>query len=170
MIAYHSSFFQKNYFSSDFSNHVPTSTNLWDIIDRTQEEKASLYLDSKNKYFLKISAEAEREGAERLFQIRRNSVRSNPRGVCPTLTANMGGGGHNVPFVIDDFGIRRLSVSECLILQGFNVDNFSFPDLLSDSTKLKMIGNAVNPEVVSLIGARLVEDLKKYGEGLAISA
>ena len=30
-----------------------------------------------------------------------------PENTCPTLTANMGGGGHNVPFVLDDQGIRK---------------------------------------------------------------
>ena len=35
-------------------------------------------------------------------------VRENKSGVCPTLTANMGTGGHNVPLIKDDYGIRKL--------------------------------------------------------------
>ena len=31
-------------------------------------------------------------------------VRENKSNVCPTLTANMGAGGHNVPLIKDDFG------------------------------------------------------------------
>ena len=83
-----------------------------------------------------IEREAAKVGDQRLFQIRRGSVRANPPGICPTLTANMGGGGHNVPFVIDDFGIRRLSVAECL-LTGFSTSELSFPDGMSDSAKLR---------------------------------
>jgi len=35
-------------------------------------------------------------------------VRENKSNVCPTLTANMGTGGHNVPIIRDNFGIRKL--------------------------------------------------------------
>ena len=35
-----------------------------------------------------------------LYQWRRHYVRQNRRGLCPTLTANMGTGGHNVPILI----------------------------------------------------------------------
>ena len=31
-----------------------------------------------------------------------------------TLTANMGTGGHNIPIIIDNYGIRKLTPNECL--------------------------------------------------------
>ena len=36
-----------------------------------------------------------------IYQYRRYYVRENKNNVCPTLTANMGGGGHNVPLLKD---------------------------------------------------------------------
>jgi DNA (cytosine-5)-methyltransferase 1 len=40
----------------------------------------------------------------------------------------MGGGGHNVPFILDNQGIRKLTEQECLALQGFKSDEVMFPD------------------------------------------
>lgn len=170
ILAYHSSYFNRNHFSSDFSSFVPQKRDLWDIVDRTSRQDRKLYLDPENKHYLMIEREAAKVGDERLFQIRRGSVRANPPGICPTLTANMGGGGHNVPFAIDEFGIRRLSVSECLLLQGFRPYELSFPDGMSESAKLKMIGNAVNPDVIEQIAIRLKKDLMKYDDRMAVSA
>ena len=31
-----------------------------------------------------------------------------------TLTATMGTGGHNIPIIIDNYGIRKLTPIECL--------------------------------------------------------
>ena len=47
------------------------------------------------------------------YQWRRVYVRENKSGVCPTLTANMGTGGHNVPLIRDASGIRKLTPREC---------------------------------------------------------
>ena len=170
IVAYHSAYFRRNHFDTDFSRIKSKKIDLWSVVDRSVKAEERIYLDPSNKHFLMIEKCAREEGSNRLFQIRRGSVRAVKPGVCPTLTANMGGGGHNVPFVIDDFGIRRLSVHECLALQGFDPAIFHFPDGLSDSAKLKMIGNSVNPNVISVIGERIVEDIKQYAKGLAISA
>ena len=49
----------------------------------------------------------------------KNLCRENKNGVCPTLTANMGTGGHNVPLIKDDNGIRKLTPRECFNLRVF---------------------------------------------------
>jgi hypothetical protein len=49
------------------------------------------------------------------------------RGVCPTLTASMGCGGHNVPFIINCQGLRKLTEHECLGVQGCP-EGFEFPN------------------------------------------
>ena len=45
----------------------------------------------------------------------------NKSNCCPTLTANMGGGGHNVPLLLDNKGIRKLTPRECLIYKVFQM-------------------------------------------------
>ena len=88
-----------------------------------------------------------------LYQYRRYYVRENKNNVCPTLTANMGGGGHNVPLLKDKKGIRRLTPRECFNLQGFPLD-YKLPDI-SDSALYKLAGNAVSIPVVEQIAYKI---------------
>ena len=92
-----------------------------------------------------------------LYQYRRYYVRENKSNCCPTLTANMGGGGHNVPLLLDNKGIRKLTPRECFNLQGFPND-YKFPNL--SNTKLyKLSGNAVSIPIIELIVDKLKETL-----------
>jgi DNA (cytosine-5)-methyltransferase 1 len=89
-----------------------------------------------------------------IYQYRRVYVRENKSNECPTLTANMGGGGHNVPIVLDERGIRKLTPRECFNFQGFP-QTYNLPSL-SDTNLYKLAGNAVSVPVVRLIAKRLV--------------
>jgi len=89
-----------------------------------------------------------------IYQYRRVYVRENKSNECPTLTANMGGGGHNVPLVLDDTGIRKLTPRECFNFQGFP-PTYKLPKI-SDSHLYKLAGNAVSVPVVKLIANRLI--------------
>ena len=90
-----------------------------------------------------------------LYQWRRVYVRANKSNCCPTLTANMGSGGHNVPLLRDDKGVRKLTPRECFNLQGFP-RNYVLPKI-SDSSLYTLAGNAVSVPVVDLIVRRLNE-------------
>ena len=76
---------------------------MFQVIDRFSRVAENSYLDGNDKYFRMIDDLAMEKGKDRLFQIRRTEARACPQGKCPTLTANMGSGGHNVPFVFDEF-------------------------------------------------------------------
>ena len=89
-----------------------------------------------------------------LYQYRRVYVRENKSNECPTLTANMGEGGHNVPLVRDSKGIRKLTPRECFRFQGFP-DSYVLPTLC-DSKLYKLAGNAVSLPVVKLIAERVI--------------
>ena len=65
----------------------------------------------------------------------------------------MGGGGHNVPLLRDEKGVRKLTPRECFNLQGFPPD-YKLPELC-DSALYKLAGNAVSVPVVSLIVNKL---------------
>ena len=67
----------------------------------------------------------------------------------------MGTGGHNVPIILDDKGIRKLTPRECFNLQGFPKD-YKLP-VLSDSKLYSLAGNAVSIPVVTLIANRITE-------------
>ena len=125
---------------------VSPKTELSEILERGQVDDPYYYLDAENKYSRMIKRRATCLTDPRIFQLRKTIVRVQEPGLCPTLTANMGGGGHNVPFIIDKGEVRKLTERECLRLQAFP-EAFSFPDLLSKSSRYRMIGNAVNVSV-----------------------
>jgi len=94
-----------------------------------------------------------------IYQYRRVYVRENKSMECPTLTANMGSGGHNVPIILDDKGIRKLTPRECFNLQGFP-SSYKLPEL-SDCNLYKLAGNAVSVPVVKLIADRIIPLLQE---------
>ncbi len=81
------------------------------------------------------------------YQYRRTKMRRNQSGLCPALTASMGGGGHNVPIILDSNGIRKLTPRECLNVQGFPKE-FQFPEDMADGHKYKQAGNSVSVPVI----------------------
>ena len=160
IIAYHSKYFKKNYFDANIKNE-DRSANLWSLIDRGVKADDAYYLDESNKYAQMIRRASDEGGSNRLYQIRRIEVRACPENICPTLTANMGAGGHNVPFLIDDFGIRKLTIKECLALQGYEDGDVVFPAGMVQSQKYAMIGNAIYPEVAEMIMKKIDYSLMK---------
>ncbi len=101
------------------------------------------------------------------YQVRRGMyVRKNMSGVCPTLTANMGTGGHNVPLIKVKDGIRKITPEEAFKLQGFPVGNgYTLPSEYkgknySDSHLYKQAGNAVSVPVISLLAGEILKILK----------
>lgn len=129
--------------------------NLADYIDFSGSlEDDSYYLPEENRYHKMISNEVEDKTC--IYQLRKFLVRVKEPGVCPTLTANMGLGGHNVPFIHDAKGLRKLTEYECLKLQGFP-ETFTFPDELIRSKRYMQIGNSVSVPVVALL-AKEVKD------------
>jgi DNA (cytosine-5)-methyltransferase 1 len=97
------------------------------------------------------------EPLETVYQYRRTYVRENKNGVCFTLTANMGTGGHNVPIVKDSFGIRKLTPRECFDLQAFP-KNFFLPSI-SDSYLYKQSGNSVSVSLIKRIAKNILQVL-----------
>jgi DNA (cytosine-5)-methyltransferase 1 len=88
-----------------------------------------------------------------VYQWRRKYVRENKKGVCPTLTANMGMGGHNVPIIKDKKGIRKLTPRECASIQGFPT-SYKLPKI-ADSALYKQLGNSVTVTVIEAIAKQM---------------
>ena len=95
-----------------------------------------------------------------VYQWRRKYVRENKSNMCPTLTANMGMGGHNVPLVLDRTDRRRkLTPEECFKFQGY--DNIKIPNGISDSALYKQAGNSVTVPLISKIASQMAVALDK---------
>lgn len=122
-----------------------------DIIDYLENDVPKKYYYTEK---LKVYDEVKKSivkhiDTNTIYQYRRYYVRENKSNCCPTLTANMGSGGHNVPLIKDDNGIRKLTPRECFNLQGFPND-YKLPDI-SDSKLYSLAGNAVSIPIIELI-------------------
>jgi site-specific DNA-cytosine methylase len=78
------------------------------------------------------------------YQWRRVYFRENKSGVCPTLTANMGTGGHNVPLHSQDLK-DKLTPMECERLQ--TVPD-GYTEGVSNTQRYKMLGNSFTVDVI----------------------
>lgn len=73
--------------------------------------------------------------------------------ICPTLKANMGTYSNRVPIVRDNFGIRKLTLEECLAFQGFPSE-FHF-NAIPLTSAYKQCGNTVCVPVVESIAKKI---------------
>lgn len=146
-------FLNKNSFSNfDFPSPTVLTKTIADIIKPKEKKEENHYYYNKNPKFYNMLLEAVDDDSS-VYQIRRVYIRKNQSGVCPTLTANMGGGGHNVPIVVDNFGIRRLTPRECFLFQGFP-ENFKLPEQ-ANSHLYKQAGNSVAVPVIERIAKQI---------------
>jgi DNA (cytosine-5)-methyltransferase 1 len=157
MIALNRKYFRSGRFTVELTStpNIPLS----DFINFEGEESDEYYLDEENRYFGMIDA-MRRNEVETLYQLRKFRVRVKDH--CPTLTANMGLGGHNVPFLFDKKGLRKLTERECLRLQGFS--DFRFPEDISLGAKYLQIGNSVHVDIAHLVGKSVREKLETINE------
>lgn len=158
VVCTHRDYFKSNSF--DFSTvKQQIRKDLFSIVGKETDVDKSHYLSAENKYHKMIDKLAEKHGKKRLFQIRRIEARACPTNTCPTLTANMGSGGHNVPFTYDKRGLRKLTINECLRLQGFEPKKMDLNGNIPLHEIKKMIGNAVNVDTVQNIISQIQKQL-----------
>ena len=136
-----------------FPHSIPLSTKISDIIDKTKRQPDKYYYNDKKCYETMLKDTITKE--DTIYQLRRVYVRENKSNLCPTLTANMGTGGHNVPLIKDKFGIRKLTPRECFLFQGFPKD-YKLPENMSDCHLYKQAGNSVSVPVIERIAKNIV--------------
>lgn len=141
---------ENKYHKFNFPEKIELKNSFKDFIEKNVDNK--YYYEGKYLYEkLKDSVISE----DSVYQWRRKYVRENKKNVVPTLTANMGTGGHNVPIIKDKKGIRKLTPKECFNMQGFPKE-FKLPDL-TDSKLYKQAGNSVTVTLIE----RIAKNIKK---------
>jgi DNA (cytosine-5)-methyltransferase 1 len=113
------------------------------------------YFGPESRYYDLFRSAIDEGGAEHIYQLRRSYVRKNMTGICFTLMANMGEGGHNQPVIKDRWGIRKLTPRECARLQGYG-EWFRIPPTVSDGQIYKQIGNSVTVPLVRELAKRII--------------
>ena len=142
---------------SDFVWPEPIKLNktLRGVLEkRTVPEK---YFYTQEKYDCYKEIRQHVKSRDTAYQWRRAYVRENKSGVCPALTANMGSGGHNVPLVLVDDGIRKLTPRECMCLQGFDQYPFRLPNDIADAHLYHQFGNSVTVPLIERIASEIAQ-------------
>lgn len=152
----------KYYYSKEKFPHYFLSEDEYDNMDINTKKEVRINLDEqivdKNKF----------------YQLRRGMyVRQNMNNVCPTLTASMGKGGHNVPLIKVRDGVRKLTPKETFRLQGFPVGDLGQPLInggdtyilpkyfgkrrFSDCRLYMQAGNAVTVPIITFIATEILK-------------
>src|SRR5699024_991852 len=94
---------KKDFEGFNFPEPIELETTIHNVIDFDNEKHEDFYYREGKQPFYDI-IEEEITSKNSIYQWRRKYVRENKSGVVPTLTANMGTGGHNVPLIYTDYG------------------------------------------------------------------
>ena len=138
-----------------FPEPVKLTKTLHDVIDfHGKKDEKYYYRKGKQPFYDKLVPEITSQ--DTLYQWRRQYVRANKSNVSPTLTANMGTGGHNVPLLLTDSGeIRKLTPKETFNVQGYPQD-FKLPDDTANGQLYKQAGNSVVVPVIHRIAENVM--------------
>ena len=140
----------------DFPKETSLTKSIDDLLERSIKQDDKYYYTEQSKYYEMLSESVKKKNT--VYQLRRTYVRENQSNVCPTLTANMGTGGHNVPLILDDYGIRKLTPRETLSFQGFP-KSFRIPENMANSHLYKQAGNSVSVPIIKEIAERMINAL-----------
>ncbi|RXM73685.1 DNA (cytosine-5-)-methyltransferase [Clostridium tetani] len=129
-------------------------------------EDEYMAIPKEKRKAIRINLDEQINEEYQFYQVRRGMyVRKNMSNVCPTLTANMGTGGHNVPLIKVTDGIRKLTPEETFKLQGFPIEKgYKLPEKYNNrnypkSQLYKQAGNAVSVPIIKLIAEELLKVL-----------
>ena len=138
----------------EFPKAIPLTKSISDAMENVKVEQ-KYYYNERFDCYTEIKKMVISQHT--LYQWRRQYVRENKSNVCPTLTANMGSGGHNVPLVKVKDGIRKLTPRECANFQGFP-KSFKLPNV-SDSKLYHQFGNSVTVPLIQRIAKNIAKVL-----------
>jgi DNA (cytosine-5)-methyltransferase 1 len=134
--------------------------NIKDVFNfDTKVDDKYYYTEGKYKGNIYKLLTEEMDDDNTVYQWRRKYVRKNQSNLVPTLTANMGEGGHNVPLIKTKFGIRKLTPIECFYAQGYP-KYYELPTNMSDARLYKQAGNSVVVPVINRIAENIMKALK----------
>lgn len=141
-----------NHANFKFPAPVKLTKTIHDCIKDDEDSKELFYSDKMGHFKDLQEAITSKDS---MYQWRRQYVRENKSHVCPTLTANMGTGGHNVPLILTDAGIRKLSPKECINFQGYPA-KYEFPKGMSNAAKYKQAGNSVVVPLITRVSQNII--------------
>ena len=150
---------KKDYDKFQMPLPIPLDKSIKDVFNfETKVDDKYYYTEGKYKGNIYKLLTEEMDDENTVYQWRRKYVRKNQSNLVPTLTANMGEGGHNVPLIKTKFGIRKLTPIECFYAQGYP-KYYKLPTDMSDARLYKQAGNSVVVPVINRIAENIMKAL-----------
>lgn len=145
----------EKYLEFEFPKPIALTKTIHDFLDNEKQDDIFYYKKDHQYYPELVKTMTSKDT---VYQWRRVYARENKSNLCPTLTANMGSGGHNVPLIKDDFGIRKLTPKECFAFQGYPVEKYVLPRI-ANSKLYMQAGNSVTTTLIERIAKKIIEVL-----------
>ena len=132
----------------EFPCKMDLEITIEDILSRKQKKHDIYYYSNEDSFYKNASKIVTRYDS--IYRVYHDSIKVTQNRMCPTLTASMGISKNQVPLVVDDFGLRKLTLQECLNFQGFPKEYY-FPNSITIDDAYKQVGNSVCVPVVERI-------------------
>lgn len=140
-----------------FPEEIEEKQKIDKIIDFSQKQHASYYYENNHPSYPELELKAK---IGKIYFLKNDGSVYCSGTLCPTLIAGMGKFPDRIPVVKDNYGIRRLTIRECLRFQGFPEDfNISRDNTIEDA--YKQIGNSVCVPIVNRIAIEIAKVLER---------
>ena len=123
-----------------FPEKIPLEKRIADIVNTSNKVDERYYFSLNTQRYGRLQKVIT--DSKQLYRFSDWGIQSSKGGIAFTLKANMGTYPNRVPFIKDNFGIRRITPQECLALQGFP-PHFAFPATVPEREQYKQAGNTV---------------------------
>ena len=152
---------QKACDSFRFPEKCELQKHLFDVIDKTVKGKDRYYVSEGSYEHNRLSAAITDD--KQIYRFSDYGIQASKDGISFTLKANMGTWKNRVPYIKDNFGIRKITPYECLALQRFP-NSFKFPDIPIASA-YKQCGNSVCVPLIQQIAKNIFKllDAQLFG-------
>lgn len=143
-----------------FPDPIPLTKSIDNIIAVRERKHEIYYYPQTSGIYQRYSGKIKADG--HIYRLTDHGVVRVKNQMCPTLTANMGTYPNRVPLIVDSFGLRKLTLRECLDFQGFP-SSFAFPRSITINDAYKQIGNSVCVPVIKRIAEAIIKALTETG-------
>ena len=140
-----------------FPGKMDLCVTIEDILHRDQKKHDVYYYSDNCSFYKKASKIVTKRDS--IYRVYHDSIKITQNHMCPTLTASMGTSTNQVPLIIDNYGLRKLTLQECLDFQGFP-KGFYFPNTITLDEAYKQCGNSVVVPIIRRIAEQIMRVLK----------
>ena len=131
---------------------IALSCSIEEILQRQQIQHPIYYYNCDDPFYAYAKPIVTQKDS--IYRVYHESIKITQNHMCPTLTASMGTRDNQVPLIVDQHGLRKLTLRECLDFQGFPMDYY-FPNTITINDAYRQIGNSVCVPVVRRIAEQI---------------